>query len=431
MRSALRDPSVFDDQDPVRVADRGKTVGDGDDGALSCDAGDSALDLLFRFHIHGSGRLVQNDDRRAAEDRPGDGDALFLTAGEADAALADLRVIAVGHLHDVRVDVCGAGRFADLLRRGVGSVVGDVFRDAAVEQERILQHRRDISAQALQRDAVDVLPVDQDMTGVRLVEAGDQLGEGRLADAGWTYEREHLTRLAVEGNVLQYRDVLIVGETDVIEDQVALHILQIDGAQLVCDLLRRVEDRHDALRAGKGLLHVLEKRREPGHRGIEEVQVQQEGHDVLHAQAVPVGEIAAESNHEHGAEGGDEFHTGVEDGADLQRLKHGADVVEVLFVDASGLVFLPSEGLDLVDAGKVVLQLSVEFAHFGLGYAEEEAHLFRKDDAGDQDQRDRGAGDQRQFRVDGQQHDQHAGKGREVRDGLRDHMGVKQLEVRF
>ena len=34
-----------------------------------------------------------------------------------------------------------------------------------------------------------------------------------------------------------------------------------------------------------------------------------------------------------------------------------------------------------MDAGKVILQLSVEFAHFGLGYAEV-AHLFRKDDAG-------------------------------------------------
>ena len=44
---------------------------------------------------------------------------------------------------------------------------------------------------------------------------------------------------------------------------------------------------------------------------------------------------------------------------------------EVLFIDPSGFKFLLVEGLDLVNAGKIVLQLAVKFAHFPLRDAEE------------------------------------------------------------
>ena len=40
------------------------------------------------------GRLVEDQDRGILQDHPGDGDALALAAGELDAALADLGVIA-------------------------------------------------------------------------------------------------------------------------------------------------------------------------------------------------------------------------------------------------------------------------------------------------------------------------------------------------
>ena len=56
----------------------------------------------------------------------------------------------------------------------------------------------------------------------------------------------------------------------------------------------------------------------------------------------------------------------MEYGTDLQRFQHCSDMVEVLFIDLSGFVFLAAEGLDLVNAGEIVLQLAVEFAHLRL-----------------------------------------------------------------
>ena len=102
---------------------------------------------------------------------------------------------------------------------------------------------------------------------------------------------------------------------------------------------------------------------------------------------------------------------------------------KVMLVDFFGFIFLPAEGLDLVDAGEVVLELAVEFAHFLLGNPEEGADFFGKDDAGKEDQGNRRAGDQGQLPVDGQQHDQHAGEGHQVGDGFRNHVGVEQFKV--
>ena len=56
--------------------------------------------------------------------------------------------------------------------------VADVLHDRAMEQRDVLRHHRDRGAQALLRDARDVLPVDQDAALLHVVEA---LQEGRTA----------------------------------------------------------------------------------------------------------------------------------------------------------------------------------------------------------------------------------------------------------
>ena len=52
------------------------------------------LDRRLDLRIERAGRLVEDEDRRVLEDQPGDGDALALAAGELDAALADVGVVA-------------------------------------------------------------------------------------------------------------------------------------------------------------------------------------------------------------------------------------------------------------------------------------------------------------------------------------------------
>ena len=119
----------------------------------------------------------------------------------------------------------------------------------------------------------------------------------------------------------------------------------------------------------------------------------------------------------------------MKDRAQLQGVEHGPYVVEVFLVDAAGLVFLTAERLDLVDAGEVVLELAVQFAHFLLRNAEVRPDLFGKDHAGDQNEGDRRAGDEREFRVDGEQDDEHPCEGHEMRDRLGNDVRVEQLEI--
>ena len=61
-----------------------------------------------------------------------------------------------------------------------------------------------------------------------------------------------------------------------------------------------------------------------------------------------------------------------------------------------------------MDAGEIVLELAVEFAHLCLGDPEEGADFFGENDAGNEDEGNRRAGDEGKLPVDGQQDDQDA-----------------------
>src|SRR5437660_247429 len=66
-------------------------------------------------------RLVEDQDRRVAQDRARDRDALLLAAGEAVAALADHGVIAVGQARDQVVDARRARGLLELRVARVGT----------------------------------------------------------------------------------------------------------------------------------------------------------------------------------------------------------------------------------------------------------------------------------------------------------------------
>jgi hypothetical protein len=51
-------------------------------GAAARDALERVLDFLLGVAVERRGRLVEQQDRRAFQDRAGDGDALLLAAGE-------------------------------------------------------------------------------------------------------------------------------------------------------------------------------------------------------------------------------------------------------------------------------------------------------------------------------------------------------------
>ena len=102
-------------------------------------------------------RLVEEQHGRVLQQHARDRDALLLAAGEAVAALADDRVVAVLEALDDVVDVRGAARVLELGVGRVGLGVAQVLADRGVEEIGLLRHDPDVVDDRLLREAADVL----------------------------------------------------------------------------------------------------------------------------------------------------------------------------------------------------------------------------------------------------------------------------------
>src|SRR5690606_7228101 len=74
---------------------------------------DGALDLVFGCAVDGACGVVEDEDPRVGQKRPGDGEALPLAAREGDAAFAYHRLVAVAEAHYEVVSTCRLGRRDD------------------------------------------------------------------------------------------------------------------------------------------------------------------------------------------------------------------------------------------------------------------------------------------------------------------------------
>ncbi len=98
--------------------------------------------------------------------------------------------------------------------------VGDVVADRVVEQDRVLGDDADRGAEAPLGYAGDVLAIDANAPGGRVVEAVEEPGDGRLAGAGRTDDRAARPRRDVEIETLQNLAARVVAEAQVLEADV-------------------------------------------------------------------------------------------------------------------------------------------------------------------------------------------------------------------
>ena len=86
---------------------------------------------------------------------------------------------------------------------GVEVAVADVFHHGAGEEVGILQHDAEAVAQICLLDLVDVDTVVADLAVRDVVEAVDQVGDGRLPCAGRADKGDLLARLCIQRDVVQ------------------------------------------------------------------------------------------------------------------------------------------------------------------------------------------------------------------------------------
>src|SRR5713101_59010 len=123
----------------------------------------------------------------------------------------------------------------------------DVFRRGRLVGDVVLEHRTDLGAELVGVEVLDVDPIDQDPAGVGVVQAADQLEQGRLAGAVPADYGQRLARLDSEAEVGQRVGLSArVGECHVVKADLAAHRLR--------DLHRGGRRLHRRLR-----LHQLEQ----------------------------------------------------------------------------------------------------------------------------------------------------------------------------
>src|SRR6185436_16898331 len=81
--------------------------------------------------------------------------------------------------------------------------VGDVGVDRVVEQHHFLAYQRDVGAQALERQRLQVLAVEQDAARGRRIEARQQVDERGLAAARGPDQRQRLARADVQVDAVE------------------------------------------------------------------------------------------------------------------------------------------------------------------------------------------------------------------------------------
>ena len=98
MASALHHLPFVQHHDLVRIPYSRKAVGNDKHGPLPHQTLDGLLDQTLRLGVERAGRLIQDQDRRVAEERPGNRDPLALAPGESGAPFPQQRVVALRRL---------------------------------------------------------------------------------------------------------------------------------------------------------------------------------------------------------------------------------------------------------------------------------------------------------------------------------------------
>jgi hypothetical protein len=189
------------------------------------DRGDAELALQvlqLRAHLDAQlgvevgERLVEQEHIRLDHQRARERDALLLTAGE-------LRRPPIGKRSepDQLEDSAHPARHLGTRNLPALQAEGDIAGDGHVRPQRIaLEHHADVARPG--RKLGDVAPTDQDASGRRRAEAGDQAQQRGLAGTGRPQEGEELARRDGERHVVEHRR-RVVGEADVIDHDLARH----------------------------------------------------------------------------------------------------------------------------------------------------------------------------------------------------------------
>ncbi len=148
MRSLRRDLAVDDNHDAVGLHRSRQAVGDQHGRARLEEDVERRLYPGLRLKVEVRGRLVEHEDVRAGQERPGEGDQLSLARRQRLAPLLDDRVQALWQAVDQIDQPHGADGLVEIVVGCLRSGEGDVVTDGPREQEGLLRAPRRAGVEA-------------------------------------------------------------------------------------------------------------------------------------------------------------------------------------------------------------------------------------------------------------------------------------------
>jgi len=385
VRAALGDALVRDVQDAVAVLHRRQTVRDDERGAALQQLVQASLQQTLRLGIDRRRRFVEDQDARVGEQRAGERDELALALGQLRAAFVHFGHIALLELADELVRAYGLGRRDDFFFRGVELAVTDVVQDRAGEDEAVLQHNAHLAAQRLQLYARDIVSVNQNAAVRDIIEARDQVDDGRLAGTRRADQRDAFACLDVEAQSLKDVNSRIVRERHVVEGDLAADRRQLASIRDVADGHRFVERLEDALQVCDGVNEAVVDVRQVQDRLPEPPRVTAHGEDdaVRHLRRVQ-----HEQSYEIDGRGDDRrqvIHRERDEEVEVHRSHPRRAVVAGELVEDLLVALLAREDLRDANAADALLQIGVQVGAF-VRYALPCASLLRLEQQHDGDE---------------------------------------------
>ena len=197
-------------------------MGDGDHGFALHQFVQALLNGVFYLGVKRTGGLVEQQNRCVLEHHAGNGNTLALTAREFDPPFTDVCVVAgtsfqIGQLHDEVMRLRTLGREEHLRIGCIRSAIDQIITHRAMQQRGVLRDHTDLLAQAVLRDVMDVLSIQQDFSFVQVVKTQQQIDDGAFTRAGASDQADFFTRCDGKVQMLQQRFVFIVAERHIFE----------------------------------------------------------------------------------------------------------------------------------------------------------------------------------------------------------------------
>ena len=193
------------------------------------------MDLRLDPGIDRARGVVEDQDSRVAQQRPGQGDALALATRQGEAAFAYHGAVTLGQVADEAVGLGGACRRLHLGIAGVGAGIGNVRPHGVGEEKALFEHHSDLAPEACQGDITDVHPVYAYRSLLYIVEPRQEQGHGRLARSRCADQGDRLARVYLEVKTVQHRLAAQIPETNALKGDPAAYRGQRLGVGAIAD----------------------------------------------------------------------------------------------------------------------------------------------------------------------------------------------------